>query len=204
VKRVFDATAATLGLVMMSPVIAVAGAIVKLDSPGPAIYRGERIGRNGKPFHIYKLRTMRMNARAAGLGITGAKDPRVTAVGRFLRRTKLDELPQLLNVVLGEMSLVGPRPEAPEYVRLYTDEQREVLSARPGMTGLAVISYLDEEEILGQVDPETKYLTSVMPEKLALDLHYVRNASFGLDMKIIGRTLWLLVRRPPRGASREA
>jgi lipopolysaccharide/colanic/teichoic acid biosynthesis glycosyltransferase len=204
VKRVFDATAATLGLVMMSPVIAVAGAIVKLNSPGPAIYRGERIGRNGKPFHIYKLRTMRMNARASGLGITGAKDPRVTAVGRFLRRTKLDELPQLLNVVLGEMSLVGPRPEAPEYVRLYTDEQREVLAARPGMTGLAVISYLDEEAILGQVDPEAKYLTSVMPKKLALDLQYVRNASFGLDMKIIGRTLWLLVRRPARGVSPEA
>lgn len=195
-KRAFDATLAALGLVMTSPLIAVSAALVRLESPGPAFYQGQRIGRDGKPFRIYKLRTMRTGADAQGPAVTGAGDPRVTSVGRFLRRTKLDELPQLLNVVRGDMSLVGPRPEAPQYVAQYTDEQRNVLSVRPGMTGAASIAYLNEEEILGTQDAEAIYLSSVMPKKLDLDLQYVRSATFVGDLKILGRTVLLLVRRP--------
>jgi len=198
VKRAFDATVAAVGLVLTSPVVAVAAVVVKLDSPGPAIYRGPRIGRDGKPFHIYKLRTMRVDAASQGAAVTGAKDPRVTSVGRLLRRTKLDELPQLLNVLRGEMSLVGPRPEAPDFVKHYTAEQQMVLSVRPGITGLASIAYLDEEEILGEGDPERRYIDSVMPQKLALELEYVRSASFGGDLKILARTVWLVLKRSPR------
>lgn len=180
---------------MTSPLIAAAGILVKLESSGPAFYRGQRIGRDGRPFRIYKLRTMREGANTRGPAVTGARDPRVTTLGRFLRRTKLDELPQLLNVIRGDMSLVGPRPEAPEYVQRYTDEQRKVLSVRPGITGAASIAFMNEEELLGEQDPESVYVRTVMPRKLDLELAYVRSATFGGDLKILGRTLWGLVRR---------
>jgi lipopolysaccharide/colanic/teichoic acid biosynthesis glycosyltransferase len=194
-KRTFDVVVATVGLVVTSPLVALGAVAVKLESPGPAFYRSARVGRGGQPFDMYKLRTMRVNADREGPAVTGARDPRVTSVGRFLRRTKMDELPQLLNVLLGDMSLVGPRPEAPDFVRYYTPEQQRVLSVRPGMTGPAAIAYIDEEQMLGETDAEARYIKSVMPQKLAIDLEYMQSSSFAGDLKILARTIWLIVRR---------
>ena len=198
-KRALDVAVSLVGLVITSPVVAAAAIAVKLESPGPAFYRGARVGRDGQPFHMLKLRTMRVNADREGPAVTGARDPRVTSVGRVLRRMKADELPQLLNVLRGEMSLVGPRPESPDFVKLYTPEQRQVLAVRPGMTGPAAIAYIDEEEMLGEDDAEATYVKSMMPAKLALDLEYVRSSSFAGDLKILARTAWLVLSRP-RGA----
>ena len=153
------------------------------------------MGRDGRHFEILKLRTMRLGAETQGPAVTAVGDPRVTAVGRVLRRTKLDEIPQLLNVLRGEMSLVGPRPEHPDFVKLYTPEQRHVLSVRPGITGLATLELIDEEELLAEGETVERYVGSVMPKKLALDLHYVRTATFGGDLRILGRTVRSVVRR---------
>jgi len=188
-KRAFDFGLALGGLVMLSPLLAAAAGLVKLGSPGPAIYRGVRVGRNGQTFEILKLRTMRSGADTRGPAVTVAADARITRVGRFLRRTKFDEVPQLVNVLRGEMSLVGPRPEHPDFVKLYSDDQRRVLSVRPGLTSPAALVYIKEEEMLAGGDPVDQYVTTIMPQKLALDLDYVRTATFGGDLKIIGRTL---------------
>src|SRR6266446_3036452 len=169
-KRGFDLLVALLGLVVTSPIVAVAAVAARLDSPGPAFYSGPRVGRNGAVFRIHKLRTMAAGAEVRGPAVTAGDDPRITRVGRVLRRTKLDELPQLLNVVKGEMSLVGPRPEHPAYVEGYTAEQRRLLSVRPGMTGPAALAFIDEEETLRGLNPEDRYVTDVMPQKLALEL----------------------------------
>ncbi len=193
-KRAFDVVVAAAGLVMTSPVIAAAALAVKLESSGPAFYSGPRAGMEGRAFRIHKLRTMR--AGAPGPAVTAGDDPRITRVGRFLRRTKLDELPQLFNVLKGDMSLVGPRPEDPKYVALYTPEQRAVLAVRPGITGPAVLRFIDEEAILRGGDPETGYVRDVMPRKLAVDLEYVRHASFAGDLRILGRTLLTVLGRP--------
>lgn len=199
-KRAFDLLVSAAGLVMTSPIIAAAALAVKLESPGPAFYSGPRAGMGGRPFRIHKLRTMRPDS--LGPAVTAGDDPRITGVGRFLRRTKLDELPQLLNVLKGDMSLVGPRPEDPRYVALYTPEQREVLSVRPGITGPTVLRFIDEEELLRGGDAETSYVTKVMPQKLAVDLQYVRGASFTGDLKLLGETLVALVARTfSRGVS---
>jgi lipopolysaccharide/colanic/teichoic acid biosynthesis glycosyltransferase len=195
-KRTFDVAVALIGVVVTSPLVALGALAIKLESPGPAIYRSERVGRNGQPFWMYKLRTMRVNADRVGPAVTGARDPRVTSVGRFLRRTKMDELPQLFNVVRGDMSLVGPRPEAPEFVQLYTPGQQLVLSVRPGMTGPAALAYINEEEMLGEGDAEARYIKSVMPAKLNLDLEYVRSSSFAGDLKILVKTIEYIVTRP--------
>jgi lipopolysaccharide/colanic/teichoic acid biosynthesis glycosyltransferase len=184
-KRAFDLTVALLGLVVTSPVVLAAAIAVKLDSPGPAFYSGVRAGRDGRPFRIHKLRTMRPGP---GPSVTAGDDPRITRVGRFLRRTKIDELPQLLNVVKGEMSLVGPRPEDPDYVALYTPEQRRLLSVRPGITGAAALEFAAEEEMLRGGDGERRYLEDVMPRKLALELRYLDRASFAGDLGILLRT----------------
>lgn len=194
-KRTFDVLVGAVGLVVTSPLVALGAVAVKLESPGPAFYRSARVGRGGRQFRMYKLRTMRVNADREGPAVTGARDPRVTSVGRFLRRTKIDELPQLLNVLRGDMSLVGPRPEAPEFVRYYTPEQQRVLLVRPGMTGPAAIAYINEEELLGESDAEARYIKSVMPQKVAIDLEYLQSSSFAGDLKILARTIWLLVRR---------
>jgi lipopolysaccharide/colanic/teichoic acid biosynthesis glycosyltransferase len=196
VKRAFDLTVAFLALVITSPIVIAAAIAVKLESPGPAFYSGPRVGLKGEPFRIHKLRTMRMGADGMGPAVTAAGDSRITSVGRLLRRTKADELPQLVNVLKGEMSLVGPRPEHPDYVRHYTAEQRLGLSVRPGMTGPTALAYIDEEQILGGGDAETIYLKEVMPRKLALDLDYVRTATFGGDLRILLKTAALLLRRP--------
>ena len=195
-KRAFDLTVALLGLAVTSPIILVAAIAVKLESGGPAFYSGPRVGRNGVPFRIHKVRSMRALADSHGPAVTAADDMRVTRVGRLLRRTKADELPQLLNVLKGEMSLVGPRPEHPEYVKHYTPEQRLGLSVRPGMTGPSALAFIDEEEILRGSDPETTYLKVVMPQKLALDLDYVRTASFAGDLRILLETALVVLRRP--------
>jgi lipopolysaccharide/colanic/teichoic acid biosynthesis glycosyltransferase len=194
-KRAFDFGLALGGLVMLSPLLAAAAGLVKLGSPGPAIYRGVRVGRNGQTFEILKLRTMRSGGDTQGPAVTVATDARITPVGRFLRRTKFDEVPQLLNVLRGEMSLVGPRPEHPDFVKLYSDDQRRVLSVRPGLTSPAALAYIREEEMLAGSDPVDQYVSTIMPQKLALDLDYVGTATFVGDLKIIGRTLARLIAR---------
>jgi lipopolysaccharide/colanic/teichoic acid biosynthesis glycosyltransferase len=192
-KRAFDMAASAAGLVMTSPLVLAAAIAVKLESPGSAFYVSTRVGKDGRNFRILKLRTMRTDA--SGPAVTAGDDPRITRVGRFLRRTKLDELPQLLNVLMGDMSLVGPRPEDPRYVALYTPEQRRVLDVRPGITGPTVLKFIDEETLLRGGDPEAGYIAKVMPQKLAVDLDYVSRASFGEDLAILARTALALVRR---------
>jgi lipopolysaccharide/colanic/teichoic acid biosynthesis glycosyltransferase len=195
-KRAFDLTVALVGLVVTSPVVVAAMVAVKLGSPGPAFYSGPRVGRNGTLFRIHKLRSMRVGADAAGPAVTAGDDPRVTGVGRMLRLTKLDELPQLVNVVKGEMSLVGPRPEHPEYVKHYTADQRRLLTVRPGITGPAALAFINEEEELRGGHAESTYLSDVLPRKLALELQYVDHASFGSDLAILLKTALLILRRP--------
>jgi lipopolysaccharide/colanic/teichoic acid biosynthesis glycosyltransferase len=154
-----------------------------------------RVGRAGKEFRLFKFRTMRPGSEAQGQITVGGRDPRITGIGYFLRKSKMDELPQLINVLLGDMSLVGPRPEVPRYVALYSAEQRMVLNVRPGITSAASIAYMDENEILGRSsDPHRAYIEEVMPAKLALDLDYVKNRSFVLDVSIILRTFTGLFR----------
>lgn len=188
-KRTFDILFAGALLLLLSPFLMVFFFAVALTSSGGAFFRQERVGRGGKLFRVLKFRTMRPGSEAQGQLTIGGRDPRITAVGYFLRKTKLDELPQLWNVLIGEMSVVGPRPEVPKYVALYSAEQREVLSVRPGITGLASIDYIDENEMLGRaVDPERAYVEEVMPAKLALDLRYVRERDFLLDLRVIAAT----------------
>jgi len=193
VKRVFDIVVSLLVMVMLAPFYPVLVLLIKLDSPGPALYRSWRIGKDGKPFVMYKFRTMIAGADQMGSSITYKGDPRITRLGRFLRHTKLDEIPNLLNVLKGEMSIVGPRPESPEWVKLYTPEQQEVLKVRPGMTSLAQIKYRNEEELLDGGSIREQYV-QIMQEKLRLDLEYVRNYSFVLDLRILAKAVWALLR----------
>lgn len=195
-KRCFDLVLAALGLALLSPLLLAIAVWIRLDSPGPILFRQERVGRRGVPFRIHKFRTMRHVAPGReGSPITVGDDARITRAGALLRRHKLDELPQLLDVLLGRMSLVGPRPEVPRYVARYPAEAREVvLSVRPGLTDLASIEFRDEAALLADAgDPEREYVEVVMPKKLALAAHYVRTASLGLDVTILWRTLRLLV-----------
>ena len=188
-KRGFDLAVSGLALLLLAPVLMLIAILVAFGSPGGALFRQVRVGRNGREFRILKFRTMRPGSEAQGQITIGGRDPRITGIGYWLRRTKLDELPQLWNVLVGEMSIVGPRPEVPRYVALYTPEQREVLRVRPGLTGLASLAYIDENEVLGRAtDPQRAYIEEVMPAKLALDLRYVREQSLALDLRIIART----------------
>jgi lipopolysaccharide/colanic/teichoic acid biosynthesis glycosyltransferase len=194
-KRAFDVTVALIGLIVTSPVVLAAAIAVKVGSPGPAFYSGVRVGRNGAIFNIHKLRTMDENAESSGPAVTARDDPRVTKVGRLLRRRKADELPQLLNVLKGEMSLVGPRPEHPQYVEHYTPQQRRLLAVRPGMTGPAALAFIDEEDQLSGDQPEATYLKDVLPRKLELEMQYVDRATFGSDLRILLQTAAVVVRR---------
>jgi lipopolysaccharide/colanic/teichoic acid biosynthesis glycosyltransferase len=203
-KRAFDLVAGLAALVLTSPVMLAAALAVRLGPSGPAFYSGPRVGRGGTEFQIHKLRSMTVGAAQSGPAVTAGDDARVTGVGRFLRRTKIDELPQLWNVVKGEMSLVGPRPEHPDYVRHYTAEQRRLLSVRPGMTGPAALEFYDEEERLKGADPEARYLAEVMPQKLALELSYLDKAGLWSDLKILLRTVVLVFRRLLPGSRRGA
>ncbi len=192
-KRAFDIVCAALGLLILSPVLLVCALLVGLTSPGGVLFRQERVGKDGVPFTIYKFRSMRKDN--AGLKISTSGDSRITPVGRVLRKAKLDELPQLWNVLKGDMSFVGPRPEVREYTDLYTPEQRQVLLLRPGITGLASIRYRNENELLtASDDPNRTYIEEIMPAKLALDLEYIPRACVSYDIKLILETLVTVVR----------
>ena len=190
VKRAFDLTAAVIGLLAGSPLLLLVALAVKLSSGGPALHRAVRVGRDGAPFTVLKFRTMRIGA--AGPPITSSADPRITPVGRILRRLKIDELPQLVNVVRGEMSLVGPRPEDPRYVEGYTAVQRRVLTVPPGITSPASLAYRDEERLIAAHggDVVTVYRDVILPAKLAIDLGYVDARSFWVDLRVLVGTLF--------------
>lgn len=190
VKRLFDIIAASMGLVVLSPLMLAVALAVKLEDGGPVFFVHRRIGRGFVPFGMYKFRTMVVDAASAGPAITVGGDPRVTGTGRLLRRTKLDELPQLINVLTGDMSLVGPRPEVAKYVEAFRGEYSRVLSVRPGVTDYASIVYRDEESVLAASgDPERLYVEDVLPRKLKLNIEYIGRASFIEDIKIILKTL---------------
>ena len=194
VKRLFDVIFSFIGLVVLLPLFGVIALLIKLGSEGPVFFRGIRIGRFGKTFRIYKFRTMVANADELGGSPTADNDPRITRAGRFLRKYKLDELPQLLNVLKGEMSLVGPRPEVEEYVKLYSEEEKAILSVCPGMTDWASIENADEGAILAKSpDPKKIYREQIWPEKLKLQLKYVREHSLWIDFKIILKTLKVVI-----------
>lgn len=197
IKRLFDLLLSCIGLLLLAPLLLLIALLIKLDSPGPVMFRQERVGRFGKPFRIHKFRTMRHEPAGQGLQITVGADRRITRVGGFLRASKLDELPQLLDVWLGDMSLVGPRPEVPRYVAHYPAELREkVLSVRPGITDIASIEYRDESAVLARAaDPEHAYVHEVLPHKLALAARYVERSSLWLDVWLIWRTVVAIVRR---------
>jgi lipopolysaccharide/colanic/teichoic acid biosynthesis glycosyltransferase len=187
-KRALDVTGAIAGLAVGAPFFAGVALAIKLDSPGPVLFRQPRVGRFGVPFTLYKLRTMVAGAAARGPTITRSGDPRVTRLGRHLRRWKLDELPQLWNVLAGSMSLVGPRPETPDHAAAFTPAQRRVLSVKPGLASFASIAYRHEEELLASVaSPADHYLETILPAKLLLDLEYVERRSALVDLQILGR-----------------
>ena len=195
-KRIFDLLASVLGLLLLAPILLLIAIAIKLDSRGPVFFRQERVGQNGKPFLIHKFRTMTTDAEQRGPQITVGADIRVTRIGAMLRKYKLDELAQLIDVVRGEMSLVGPRPEVPRYVACYPDDVRAlVLSVKPGITDLASIEYKDENEILGKAkDPQYAYVHEVLPVKLRYYVNYVQTRSFLGDIQIILLTLQAIFR----------
>jgi len=196
-KRAFDVVLSALGLLVLSPLLLVIAVSIKLGSPGPVLYRGVRTGRYGKPFRIFKFRSMVTTAEQVGGTTTGRNDPRITPIGHYLRKYKLDELPQLINVLGGSMSLVGPRPEVAEYTDQYTDEEQLILSVRPGITDPSSMRFSDLQEIVGD-DPDENFRKFVLPEKMALRMAYVRNQSFLGDVRILLATVWLVLGKPFR------
>ncbi|MBK7969736.1 MAG: sugar transferase [Bacteroidetes bacterium] len=194
VKRIFDFVLATIFLILLAPIFIFIAIRIKLDSKGSVFYKQVRVGLNGKDFGIYKFRTMFVGSDKKGLLTVGGNDARITRPGLFLRKYKLDELPQLINVFFGDMSIVGPRPEVRKYVDLYSKEQLQVLSVKPGITDYASIEYSKENEILANAtDPEATYIHEIMPAKLALNQKYIREQSFFTDLKIILQTLVKIV-----------
>jgi lipopolysaccharide/colanic/teichoic acid biosynthesis glycosyltransferase len=192
-KRAFDVLCAGSGLLALSPLLAGAAVAVKLSSPGSVLFRQVRVGQGGRRFCILKFRSM--TTGAAGPSVTAGGDARITPVGRVLRRYKIDELPQLWNVVVGDMSLVGPRPEVPRYVEKFAADYRNILSVRPGITDYAALEYRDEESVLAAAaDPETAYVKEVLPAKIALYRRYLAERSFATDVKLVLRTLAALIR----------
>jgi lipopolysaccharide/colanic/teichoic acid biosynthesis glycosyltransferase len=187
-----DVLGASFGLILLAPLLAAIALAVRFNSPGPILYRGTRTGRYGKPFRILKFRSMVIDAERIGSPTTAKNDPRITAVGHLLRRYKLDELPQLLNVLIGDMSFVGPRPEVVEYTDRYTRDERIIFAVRPGITDLASLEFHDLQEVVGSTDPERAYQTKVLPRKTALRLQYVREQSFLGDLRILARTVRLI------------
>ena len=189
-NRIFESILAFLAILLLLPLFIVIALWIMIDSGGGILYRQKRVGKDNRDFMIYKFRSMHRNADAMGLITTGHSDKRVTGAGSFLRKYKLDELPQLFNILKGDMSIVGPRPEVRKYVELYTPEQMRVLSVRPGLTDYASLDYINEGELLSRADdPEGFYVRDIMPEKLRLNLKYIDEKSLGLDLKIIGRTI---------------
>lgn len=189
-KRLFDIFASLIGLLILSVPLLVVALLVKLSDGGPALYKQQRIGWRGRPFTMLKFRSMRVDADKIGPLITYGTDPRVTPIGRWLRKTKADEFPQLLNVLRGDMSLVGPRPEVPKYVAMYTPEQREVLNLVPGITDPASLKYRNESELLASApDPLAMYVTDVMPDKIRINLEYAKDATLWTDINLIVKTI---------------
>lgn len=194
-KRIFDIGASFFGLVILSPILLLIAIFIKIDSKGPIFFKQQRVGKNKKVFEIYKFRTMVTDAEKIGKQITIGNDSRVTNVGKFIRKCKLDELPQLLNVLRGEMSLVGPRPEVPRYVELYDEYQEQILLVKPGITDYASIEFRNENEILGRsINPEKTYISEVMPSKIDFNMKYIKNISFIEDFKIIIITVLALIK----------
>lgn len=195
VIRFFDFVLSLVGLVILAPVFIVLAVWIKIDSVGPVFYKQIRVGQNGKDFGLFKFRSMVVDADKKGLITVGGRDPRITRSGYFIRKYKLDELPQLINVLVGDMSLVGPRPEVRKYVELYDDEQNKVLSVKPGITDYASIEYMDENEILGKsTDPEKIYIEEIMPEKIKYNMKYIKNRSLIEYFKIIFLTVLKIIR----------
>lgn len=194
-KRLFDIVASGLGLLVLSPILIIVAIWIKLDSEGPVFYRQVRVGRYNKDFRIFKFRSMRIGSDKGSLVTIGGRDPRVTRSGYFIRKFKIDELPQLINVFIGDMSLVGPRPEVRHYVNYWTPEQMRALDVRPGITDPASIRFRNENELLEKAeDPEKYYIEVIMQEKLKLYLEYVENASFWYDIKLIFQTFGVIIK----------
>ena len=190
VKRIFDFICSTLGLIVLSPILLVIAIKIKTGDHGPIFFKQIRVGEKNKEFEILKFRTMVVDAEKLGRQITVGNDSRITKIGAFLRKYKLDELPQLINVFKGDMSLVGPRPEVPRYVKLYNKEQSKVLEVKPGITDLASIRYRDENDLLGEAEnPDDLYINTIMPDKLALNLEYINKNNVFLDIYIILKTI---------------
>ena len=193
--RFFDFILGLVGLVVLAPIFIMLAIWIKIDSKGPVFYKQVRVGQNGINFGLFKFRSMVVDADKKGLITVGGRDPRITRSGYFIRKYKLDELPQLINVLVGDMSLVGPRPEVRKYVELYTDEQQKVLSVKPGITDYASIEYMDENEILGKSsDPEKTYIEDIMPEKIKYNMKYINNKNLFEYFKIIFLTVLKIVR----------
>jgi lipopolysaccharide/colanic/teichoic acid biosynthesis glycosyltransferase len=189
-KRGFDIVASFTTLLLMIPLLALVSTIIKLDSEGPVFFKQERMGRGFRPFWIYKFRTMKQTPVGHGSQVTVGDDPRITRVGRFLRQAKLDEIPQLINILRGEMSFVGPRPEVARYVQLFQAEYQEILTVRPGLTDLASLKYRDEAALLAKAeDPEEEYTKRVLPDKIRLSKDYIKRSSFVYDMGLIVKTI---------------
>ncbi len=189
-KRLFDIITALIGLIVLLPFLLIIALLIVADGKGGPFFKQTRVGRNGTPFYLFKFRTMRPRSESTGKLTIGSDDPRITRIGHFLRNYKLDEVPQLWNILKGDMSLVGPRPEVPEYVDIYTEEERKVLEVRPGLTDEASLAYFNEDELLARAaDPEAEYRERILPEKLRLNRQYVEEQGFRKDLSIILRTL---------------
>lgn len=194
IKRFCDIVLSALGLLVLSPLFLFVAIWVALDSKGPVFYKQLRVGRNNVDFYLYKFRSMHINAEKLGLITVGGRDARITRSGYYIRKFKIDELPQLINVLLGDMSLVGPRPEVRKYVSLYTEEQLHVLSVRPGITDVASIKYRNENDLLAEhLDPEAYYIQHVMPDKLQYNLEYIATWSLGKDFNLIFQTFFAII-----------
>ncbi len=196
IKRLLDLLLASIGLIFLWPVLLIIAILVKCESTGPVFYRGVRTGRFGKPFRIFKFRSMVVDAEKVGGSTTKDKDPRITKIGGFLRKYKLDELPQLLNVLVGEMSFIGPRPEVAEYTDLYSEEEKAILSVRPGITDYSSMKFNDLQAYVGDGDADEVFRREILPQKNALRLKYVRDCSFWVDLKILLQTIGIVFLKP--------
>ena len=200
-RRIFDIVASGIGLILLSPLFVILAIWIKCDSIGPVFYKQVRVGRNNMDFQLFKFRSMRVGSDKKGLITVGGHDPRITRSGYYIRKYKLDEFPQLINVFKGDMSLVGPRPEVRKYVDMYTEEQMHVLDVRPGITDLASIRYRNENELLERVnDPDKYYVEVIMPDKLRINLEYVARHSFTFDIRLIFQTFRAIVSELPKRA----
>ncbi|MEF3254239.1 MAG: sugar transferase [Deferribacterales bacterium] len=195
-KRLLDIVISIIGLIVLLPFFIVIGVLIKVDSKGPILFRQIRVGKDFKPFFLYKFRTMIVGADKIGPLVTRDYDPRITKIGRFLRKTKLDELPQLFNVLMGDMSVVGPRPEVEKYVEAKKDDYKFIITIKPGITDYAAIEFTDEEEILAKYENiDEGYIKEILPKKIELYKRYIKEVSFMVDMKIIAMTLYKIIKR---------